>query len=56
MSELVTKLLDSGARGEMSLKKGDEVFYGKYAGTEIKIDTEEFVILRETDVLAIIEK
>ena len=50
------KLLDSGARGEMSLKKGDEVFYGKYAGTEIKIDTEEFVILRETDVLAIIEK
>jgi chaperonin GroES len=50
------KLLDSGARGEMSLNKGDEVFYGKYAGTEIKIDTQEFVILRETDVLAIIEK
>ncbi len=50
------KLLDSGARGEMSLKKGDEVFYGKYAGTEIKIDGQEFVILRETDVLAIIEK
>jgi len=50
------KLLDSGARGEMSLKKGDEVFYGKYAGTEIKIDNKEFVILRESDVLAIIEK
>ena len=50
------KLLDSGNRGEMSLKKGDEVFYGKYAGTQIKIDTEEFVILRESDVLAIIEK
>ncbi len=50
------KLLDSGARGEMSLKKGDEVFYGKYAGTEIKIDGQEFVILRESDVLAIIEK
>ena len=50
------KLLDSGARGEMSLKKGDEVFYGKYAGTEIKIDGKEFVILRESDVLAIIEK
>ena len=50
------KLLDSGARGEMSLKKGDEVFYGKYAGTEIKIDGTEFVILRESDVLAIIEK
>jgi len=50
------KLLDSGKRGEMSLKKGDEVFYGKYAGTEIKIDGQEYVILRESDVLAIIEK
>ena len=50
------KLLDSGSRGEMSLKKGDDVFYGKYAGTEIKIDGEEYVILRETDVLAIGEK
>ena len=50
------KLLDSGERGEMSLKKGDEVFYGKYAGTEIKIDGDEFVILRESDVLAVIDK
>jgi len=50
------KLLDSGERGKMSLKKGDEVFYGKYSGTEIKIDGEEYVILREQDVLAVIEK
>jgi chaperonin GroES len=50
------KLLDSGERGKMSLKKGDEVFYGKYSGTEIKIDGEEYVILRESDVLAVIEK
>ena len=50
------KLLDSGVRGEMSLKKGDEVFYGKYAGTQIKIDDEEYVILRESDVLAVVEK
>ncbi len=50
------KLLDSGNRGKMSIKKGDEVFYGKYAGTEIKIDSDPFVILRESDVLAIIEK
>ena len=50
------KLLDSGKRGEMSVKKGDEVFYGKYAGTEVKVDGEEYVILRESDVLAIIEK
>ncbi len=50
------KLLDSGKRGEMGLKKGDEVFYGKYSGTEIKIDGEEYVILKESDVLAVIEK
>jgi chaperonin GroES len=50
------KLLDSGDRGSMSVKKGDEVFYGKYAGTEIKVDGEELVILRESDVLAIIDK
>ena len=50
------KLLDSGKRGQMSLKKNDEVFYGKYAGTEIKIDGKEYVILRESDVLAVIGK
>ena len=50
------KMLDSGKRGKMSLKKGDEVFYGKYSGTEIKIDQKEYVILRESDVLALIEK
>ncbi len=50
------KLLDSGERGKMSLKKGDQIFYGKYAGTEIKIDGEDYVILRESDVLAIVDK
>jgi len=50
------KLLDSGERGSMSVKVGDQVYYGKYSGTEIKIDGEEYVILRETDVLAIIGK
>ncbi|RLF04350.1 MAG: co-chaperone GroES [Thermoprotei archaeon] len=49
------KLLENGQRGKMSLKEGDEVFYGKYAGTEIKIDGEDHVILRESDVLAVIE-
>jgi chaperonin GroES len=52
----IGKLLDSGQRGKMSLKKGDEVYYGKYAGTEVKIDNETYVILREADVLAVIEK
>ncbi len=47
------KLLDSGERGQMSLKVGDRVFYGKYSGTEIEIDGEKYQILRESDVLAV---
>jgi len=50
------KLLDSGERGDMCVKKGDEVFYGKYAGNDVEIDEDKFVILRESDILAIIEK
>lgn len=50
------KMLESGNRGKMGLKKGDEVYYGKYAGTEVKIDRTEYVILKESDVLAVIEK
>ena len=50
------KLLDTGKRGEMSVRKGDEIFYGKYAGTEIKIDGEDYVILKESDVLAVVQK
>lgn len=50
------KLLDSGQRGKMSLKKGNDVFYGKYSGTEIQIDGTDYVILKESDVLAVIEK
>ena len=50
------KLLDNGQRSAMSLKAGDEVFYGKYAGTEIEIGGEDHVILRESDVLAVLDK
>ena len=50
------KLLDSGQRGAMSVKVGDEVFYGKYAGSDVEVGTRKYVILRESDVLAIIEK
>ena len=49
------KLLDSGARGEMSAKVGDEVFYGKYSGTEVEFNNDTFVVLRENDILAIID-
>jgi len=48
------KLLDSGERGALDVKVGNEVFYGKYAGTEVKIDGQEYVILRETDILAVV--
>ncbi len=50
------KLLDSGKRSPITLKKGDEVFYGKYSGTEIKIDGDPYVILRDSDVLAVVTK
>jgi chaperonin GroES len=46
------KLLDSGNRGELSVKIGDEVIYGKYGGSEVEIDGDEFKILRESDILA----
>jgi len=49
------KLLDSGERGTLSVKKGDEIFYGKYAGSEVEVDGEPYVILRESDILAIID-
>ena len=50
------KLLEkTGERGKMSLKVGDRVFYGKYTGTEIELEGEKYVILRESDVLAIQE-
>jgi len=45
---------DKGQRIEMTLKKGDKVLYGKYAGTEITIDSVEYLIVRESDVLAVI--
>lgn len=47
------KLLDSGERGEMSVKVGDAVFYGKYSGTNVEVNGEDYVILRESDILAV---
>ncbi|MDA1191698.1 MAG: co-chaperone GroES [Candidatus Poribacteria bacterium] len=46
------KILDSGERQKPDVAKGDKVLFGKYAGTEIKYDNEEFLILREEDILA----
>ncbi|MBK8914053.1 MAG: co-chaperone GroES [Phycisphaerales bacterium] len=50
------KLIEStGARGTMSVRTGDRVYYGKYSGNEIEIDGTKFVILRESDILAVQE-
>src|SRR5215510_6844529 len=46
------KLLDSGERAEIGVKEGDVVLFGKYSGTDIKVDGQEIKILRETDILA----
>ncbi len=48
-------LLDTGKRSAMDVKPGDKIIYGKYAGTDMKIDGEELVILRQEDVLAIVK-
>ncbi|HEX2734107.1 MAG TPA: co-chaperone GroES [Polyangiaceae bacterium] len=50
------KAADNGTVRELSLKKGDTVLFGKYAGTEVKIEGEEHLILREDDILGVIEK
>jgi chaperonin GroES len=46
------RLSDDGNRIAMDVKKGDKVIYSKYAGTEFKVDDEELVIMRESDILA----
>ena len=46
------RLLDNGQRGELSVQVGDEVIYGKYGGTDIKVNGDEVKILRESDILA----
>jgi chaperonin GroES len=47
------KVLDSGQRVAPQVKAGDKILFGKYSGTEIKVDGEEHLILREDDILAI---
>lgn len=49
------RLTDEGKRIEAELKVGDRVIYGKYSGTEVTIGTEEYLILRESDVLAVVQ-
>jgi chaperonin GroES len=49
------KTLESGKKAPLTVKPGDKILFGKYSGTEIKIDGVEHLIMREEDVLAIVE-
>lgn len=49
------KLLDSGDRSALQVKQNDQVLFTSYAGTEVKIDGDEYLIMSESDVLAIVE-
>jgi len=50
------KLLENGSRVEPDVKAGDRVLFGKYSGTEVKLDGEELLIMREDEILGIIER
>jgi chaperonin GroES len=49
------KVLETGQRVPLDIKAGDRVLFGKYAGSEVKLEGEEFLILREDDILGVIE-
>ena len=50
------KVLENGTKVAMDVKAGDRVLFGKYSGTDIKIDGQEYLILREDEVLAVVGK
>jgi len=49
------KMQDDGKRSALDVKPGDRILFGKYAGTEIKIDDQDYVIMREEEILAVFE-
>jgi chaperonin GroES len=50
------KILEDGQNRPLDVKVGDEVLFGKYSGTEVKLSGEEYVVMREDDIMGIIEK
>ncbi|KAA0228391.1 co-chaperone GroES [bacterium] len=48
------KVSDSGQKVTMEVKKGDKVLYGKYSGTEVSVDGQDYLIMRESDILAVL--
>ena len=49
------KILEDGSVRKLDLKKGDSVLFGKYSGTEVKVDGEDLLVMREEDIMAVIE-
>lgn len=49
------KLLDNGQRQALNVKAGDKVLFGKYSGSEVKVDGEELIIMREDEIFAVVE-
>jgi chaperonin GroES len=49
------KILEDGKVRPIAVKKGDKVLFGKYSGTEVKVDGQELLVMREEDILAVIE-
>jgi len=50
------KVLENGQTRAPDIKVGDRVLFGKYSGTEVKVDNEELVVMREDDVMAVVER
>ena len=50
------KILENGSDRPLDLKVGDKILFGKYSGTEVKVDGEELLVMREEDIMAVIEK
>lgn len=50
------RMLDSGKISAMDVQVGDTIYYAKYGGTEVKVGGDEFIILRQDDILAVLEK
>lgn len=49
------KILESGEKRKLDVKVGDKVLFGKYSGTEVKVDGEELLVMREEDIMAVID-
>ena len=49
------KLLDNGELRALDVKAGDKILFGKYSGTEVKVDGEELIVMREDDIMGVIE-